>query len=89
MLQAKLTIMGKVQGVFFRSEAQKKAEQLGVSGWVKNNSDGTVSALAQGHQEALQEFVSWCQEGPPLASVKDIDIAFEPIDEKFEGFYIK
>jgi acylphosphatase len=64
-------VSGKVQGVFFRASAQKKAEQLGVTGFVRNQ-DGTVYLEAEGDEHALEEFVRWCKSGPQLAKVASV-----------------
>ena len=87
MIQARLIITGKVQGVFYRFHATKTAQQLGLSGWVKNKPDGSVSALVQGEQSAVQQFIEWCKEGSPSAQVGNVEVAIEPIQEKMEGFY--
>ena len=69
-----LFVRGRVQGVFFRASTQKKAESLGLFGWVKNDSDGSVEIHAEGDPTQLEAFIAWCRKGPPLASVKDVDL---------------
>lgn len=69
-----IIIEGEVQGVFFRATAKKVADQLGITGWVKNTKDGYVEALATGNEQQLDKFVAWCHEGPPKASVKNITV---------------
>jgi acylphosphatase len=83
-----LTIKGRVQGVFYRREAQTKAIQLGLKGYVKNNPDGSVTAVAQGEQKALQDFIDWCRKGPEEAQVEEVEIHFQPQQENFENFMI-
>ena len=70
----RLFVHGRVQGVFFRASTQKVAEGLGLTGWVKNCSDGSVEIHAEGNKEKLEELVAWCRRGPALASVSDIDL---------------
>jgi acylphosphatase len=74
MSQIKLRIYGKVQGVFFRNSTRKKARELGLSGWVRNESDGSVTAVAQGKNEAVKQLTKWCHEGPPEAEVSQVKV---------------
>ena len=67
-----VTVKGKVQGVFYRASAKKMAEQLGITGWVKNTADGHVEIMASGEEGALEHFINWCKEGPPGAHVTEI-----------------
>jgi acylphosphatase len=67
-----LRIHGRVQGVGYRAWAVHRARQLGLSGWVRNLTDGTVEAYAQGNQDAISTFIAACQAGPPGARVSDI-----------------
>ena len=55
MIRRRVVVHGKVQGVFFRETARWAAEQHGVSGWVRNNDDGTVEAVFEGSEEAVAE----------------------------------
>jgi acylphosphatase len=69
-----LFVRGRVQGVFFRASTQKTAKGLGLTGWVKNCSDGSVEIQAEGDKAKLEEFIAWCRKGPPLASVSGVDL---------------
>ena len=69
-----LYIHGRVQGVFFRATAQKTAEELGLSGWVRNCEDGSVEAHAEGDRKSLDRFVDWCRKGPALAKINEVDV---------------
>ena len=81
MNQVSMRIYGKVQGVFFRASTQAKARELGLTGWVKNEADGSVSAVAQGEDKAVQALVEWCHKGPQQAEVERVEIeAHEPGD---------
>lgn len=81
-------VYGKVQGVFFRQSTKEKATTLGLTGWVKNQSDGSVQIAVSGEPETLDEFVAWCKQGPSRAKVENILI--EILDTvQFEGFFIK
>lgn len=67
-----LLIKGKVQGVFYRARAKEKAEELGITGWVKNMAAGEVEVYAVGRSEDLESFVNWCWHGPKNAEVTEI-----------------
>jgi acylphosphatase len=61
---------GRVQGVFFRASCAQRAEELGLSGWVRNVPGGGVEAIFEGTDPAVERMLSWCREGPPLAHVE-------------------
>lgn len=83
-----LLIKGKVQGVFFRATAKKIAEQMGITGWVKNTDAGDVEAVACGSNEQLQQFISWCKKGPEKAVVTSVEV--KNIEEQsFSGFKVQ
>jgi acylphosphatase len=66
-----------VQGVFFRAEAQARAESLGVAGWVRNAEDGSVEAVFEGDEERVESMVDWCRRGPSGARVDDVEVETE------------
>jgi len=70
-----LQVSGRVQGVSFRWYAAREATRLGVTGWVRNEPDGSVLAHAEGADEAVVAFVAWCREGPPAARVETVDLS--------------
>jgi acylphosphatase len=65
-------VRGTVQGVFFRASTKSKADELGVTGWVRNRSDGSVEFLAQGEASAVNVLVEWARQGPPMACVTEL-----------------
>ena len=82
-----LLIQGKVQGVFFRASAKEVAEDLGISGWIKNTKEGAVECVADGAEAAIQQFVDWCKQGPSGARVDEVTVSqTDPI--KDTGFRI-
>lgn len=89
MASVDLKIYGQVQGVFFRQSAKIEADKLGLKGWVRNDADGSVEALAVGLRDKLEEFINWCKNGPDAATVEKVDIAWSRGDETFDGFEIK
>ena len=79
--RVRLIIKGRVQGVWFRDSTRRKARELGIYGWVKNRFDGDVEVLAEGDEANIKELIKWCNQGPPHASVSNVD----DIDEKWLG----
>ena len=61
--------MGRVQGVFYRASTKRKADELGLTGWVRNLPNGDVEVMAYGEKEELEALYQWCKHGPPMASV--------------------
>jgi acylphosphatase len=72
MRRVRVYISGQVQGVFFRTSCADRAEELGLSGWVRNVEGGGVEAVFEGTESAVEEMLTWCREGPPLARVDRI-----------------
>lgn len=62
-------ISGKVQGVWFRATTKQQAEELGITGWVRNLADGRVEVMACGSEEQIELFYAWLEQGPPHAIV--------------------
>lgn len=87
-VRARLTIRGRVQGVFFRQSAAEQARARGLAGWVRNRSDGAVEAVFQGPRDAVEEMLGWCQEGPRYARVDQVEIAWEDLDLAAGSFEI-
>lgn len=65
-------VSGRVQGVFYRDSTRKKATELAITGWVRNNSDGSVELIACGESENLSLLEDWLWAGPPAASVDNV-----------------
>jgi acylphosphatase len=72
-VRVRLRIHGRVQGVFFRGSMCEEAGRLGVVGWVRNLSDGTVEAVVEGRKAAVDRLVIWAHQGPPGALVTDVE----------------
>ncbi|MEJ2169806.1 MAG: acylphosphatase [Desulfobacterales bacterium] len=81
-------ISGRVQGVFFRAETQRVAERFGVVGWVRNRPDGTVEAVFEGEQRAIDAVLGWCNEGPHLAAVDKVKVKWQDYTGRFKSFDI-
>jgi acylphosphatase len=69
-----LCVSGQVQGVFFRAWIRKEAQTLGVNGWVRNCSDGTLEAQLEGEEQALGHLIERFRTGPPAARVEAVRI---------------
>ena len=78
--RVRLRIRGRVQGVFYRDSTQREAQRMGLRGWVRNRSDGSVEAIAQGPPERVAALIDWCHEGPPLARVVEVNVIEESGD---------
>ena len=77
-LQVRITITGRVQGIGYRDWAGATGQQLGLTGWVRNRTDGSVEALVVGDERAVGQMIDACRRGPALARVEEIDV--EPVD---------
>jgi len=85
--RAHILVHGKVHGVFFRDYTKKKADELGITGWVKNT-DSAVEVVAEGDKTTLRKFILECQKGSPLAKVEKVDYDWEDYTGKFDRFFI-
>ena len=81
-------VTGRVQGVSFRVWTQAQARRLGLSGWVRNERDGSVSALLVGRGDAVARMIERLHAGPPGARVVDVQVEEAEIGEPLAGFRI-
>jgi len=79
--RVKMSIVGDVQGVFFRHFAKKEADSLGLTGWCRNESDGSVYVIVEGEDKNVDKFVHWSKQGSELATVENLDVT----EEKYTG----
>ncbi len=84
----RVLISGKVQGVFFRDSAKKKADDLDIVGWIKNLEDGRVEALIEGDREKVESMIQWIKQGPENARVDKTEIIREKHHGSFKNFKI-
>ena len=89
MTRVHLIIAGHVQGVFFRQSTKNMARNIGLSGWVRNRSDGTVEIVAEGAVEDVDRLVEWCEQGPETARVDRIERTDEASVGLPEGFDVR
>ena len=82
MRRVRVTVSGRVQGVFYRASCARLARDHGLAGSVRNRPDGRVEAVFEGPDEAVTEMVDWCRRGPDHARVDEVEIADEePVGE--------
>lgn len=79
---------GRVQGVFFRDSLRRLAEREGVAGWARNTYDGTVEAVFEGEDAAVERLVRFAHEGPSDARVERVEV-YDEEPEGLAGFGVR
>lgn len=87
--QATIRVSGIVQGVYYRYSTKEKADELGLSGFVRNLPDGSVEAHAEGEEEDVLGLIEWCRQGPRGARVDRIDVEWREPSLQFADFSIR
>ena len=87
--RAHVVFSGKVQGVWFRANCEKKAVEVGVFGWVRNLSDGAVEAVFEGDKEKIETVINWCSHYQPYARVDDAKVSWEEYKGEFKRFEVR
>jgi len=87
-MQAKIFVIGSVQGIGFRYFVKSNARRLKLTGWVKNTDDGGVEVLAQGSKETIEKLVKFCEKGPFLAEVKSVSVEWGNGEEQLDDFKV-
>jgi acylphosphatase len=82
-------VQGRVQGVYFRASAVQRAQELGLTGWVKNCADGSVEGVAEGPRPALEKLMAWCRQGPSGARVTDVETRWDDAQNTFSAFTVE
>jgi acylphosphatase len=82
----RLRIRGQVQGVNLREALGQRAEQLKLTGWVRNRLDGSVEAVVQGEAFAIDSIVEWARQGPPTARVDSVDVESADDEGNYDTF---
>ncbi|MBI4837002.1 MAG: acylphosphatase [Candidatus Portnoybacteria bacterium] len=83
-----LKVYGDVQDVFYRIRTKKSADELGLTGWVRNEPDDTVTVAAEGEESKLKELIDWCYNITNVG-VEKIDVGWQEATGKFDGFEIR
>lgn len=73
MKRVRVTVSGRVQGVFFRATCARLARDAGLGGYVRNLPDGRLEAAFEGEELAVDAIVDWCRRGPDLARVEAVE----------------
>jgi acylphosphatase len=77
MVRYRVTVSGRVQGVWYRDSCRRVAAENRVAGWVRNNPDGTVEAVLEGPSPAVDRVLAWMRSGPSRAVVTGVDVRME------------
>ena len=88
-VRVKLKIQGLVQGVFYRQSTKETAVRLGLTGWARNCSNGSVEAVFEGEREDVDAAIEWCRQGPPAAQVTEVTVDWQDFHGEFSGFGIR
>jgi acylphosphatase len=88
VIRRRLVIHGRVQGVFFRDTLRRLAEREGVAGWARNTWEGTVEAVLEGEEAAVDRVVAFARKGPESARVEEVNVSDEE-PEGLSGFAIR
>ena len=87
--RAHVFVSGRVQGVAFRDSTRRQAEQLGLSGWVRNTEDGRVEAVFEGKSDVMNQMIEWCKSGPSSADVEAVSVDREEPSDDLSGFEVR
>ena len=87
--RAHIFISGRVQGVYFRENAVKKAQELGIFGWIKNLTDKRVEALFEGEKKKVREMIIWAEQGPKSANVISLEVGWQDYTGEFDNFQVE
>ncbi|MFQ5919725.1 MAG: acylphosphatase [Thermoplasmata archaeon] len=88
-VRAHVLFFGQVQGVYFRDNTRRKAEDLGVRGWVRNLRDGSVEAVMEGPQEQVEALIEWCRTSQPYARVAEIKVSWGALEGGADRFSVR
>jgi acylphosphatase len=89
MASLQAVVRGRVQGVFFRAFVEGEAEQLHLTGWVRNLPGGGVEVKAEGEKSGLEKLVGYLKKGPPAARVDNVKVEWGDCSGGFSGFRIR
>ena len=84
-----IKVLGRVQGVFFRAFTRREAILLGITGYVRNLSDGSVEVYAEGETDKLKNLEQRLQQGPSRASVSQVITTHTSYTGNYDSFQVK
>jgi acylphosphatase len=88
LVRVRIFAGGLVQGVAYRFFAEKYANALGITGWIRNLTDGRVEVLAEGTAEGIESFLERLREGPRQARIDGLDVRRERATGEFSDFRV-
>ncbi len=86
--RVELHVLGRVQGVYYRANARDEARARGLTGWVRNEPDGSVRAVVEGPADQVEAFITWARRGPPSARVDQVRVTEAPPTGEFSTFEV-
>ncbi len=89
VLRVRASVRGLVQGVSYRAFTRREAARLGLSGWVRNQPDGSVQLEAQGPAARVEALIAWCRTGPPIAEVSGVEAESVPVVDGERDFAVR
>lgn len=89
MKQAHIIVTGFVQGVGYRKFVRHESRKMGLTGWVRNLTDGTVEALVVGEENEIEKLIELCKKGPFLSQVDNVHVEWEEAEKSFEEFIVR
>ncbi|MCL4802762.1 MAG: acylphosphatase [Anaerolineae bacterium] len=89
IVRMEATVMGMVQGVYFRQYTLQEARRLNLVGWVANQPDGAVRVVAEGNIEALNQFLEYLHKGSPASHVRDVAVNWTAAGDEFTDFRVR
>lgn len=89
MKRAHVFVKGRVQGVFYRAWTKKNANELNLTGWVRNLSDGRVEAVFEGEEHDIREMLERMEEGSRAANPNDVKVNWQKATNEFGSFEIR
>ena len=87
--KAKIRVNGKVQGVWFRAFTHDRATELGLTGWVQNETDGTVYLEIEGNKQKLELLMNELRSGPGRSVVDDVEVDWTSAEDQWKEFTIR
>ena len=87
-IRKNILVKGFVQGVSYRKQTQRVARHLGVNGWVRNLSNGSVEACLEGDERAVDAVIAWCAFGPRIGKVDEVQIMKDAPSGRYSDFCI-
>ncbi len=88
-IAAEIIVEGLVQGVGYRNYAHRRAELLGLSGYVMNLRDGRVRVHAEGPRDVIEDLARHLEKGPPLSRVERVSVSWQPATGRFATFSVR